>query len=106
MINGYEALKKFKKLAMNNEYESIKTVKVNDEDDELIISKKVKISIQLENGMSDHSSIGIYWEDFGVPNYRELGLYGLFKPLYNEITLDFERLLIIDSNGNSYTIDL
>lgn len=84
--------------------------------DGLIVNVAFKIKVLNKNILEyvpistnpDYSdqTINIMWEDIGMENYRELGLYGQYSTYYQEMIYDDKdnTLTIIDDENNEIII--
>lgn len=101
MLKGHDALRRFKELTGNNHTEFERRIIVNDPEGETIVVEDFGIVITIDPHDSDFSKIDIMWEDYGLSDFREKGLFGRFTAKYNDIELDLDELVITDSNGNT-----
>lgn len=103
MSVAHEALVYFNRLALAGRENTEKTIEVLDSRGNLILTNVVEVSVS-ENESTYNSTLHVYWEEYGVPEYKEKGLFGSFSSQHAEIKLESGKLETKDSNGNTYII--
>ncbi|MED3538284.1 hypothetical protein ABEX53_17290 [Bacillus toyonensis] len=82
------------------------------ENDESIIKDYFPVSFTYKENFSDSRSksdwydINIFWEENGLTNYRDLGLFGIYSTDYNKIELDTAELEILIHSDNGILIKI